>query len=224
MQQDIRSLASITTYVEARIKEFNAIVSKGGLRRKHIFLASGGFQNPTETGPIFSNGLGSWNGEVSTSFRTKVWGSVRWVPNRASPLDLSKLTAFNEACKIVLDLKAPDPATIWEAIPFSWLSDYFLNVGDALQAIQDTDKVLPTDICIMRHRTVTRVTKGIQKPEEDYPWLRQNSISAGKAIYDSKIRTVVNPTSLGDLLSFRIMSKGQAINLIALLASLSRFK
>jgi len=222
--QDIRKLAMLTSLIESRIAEFNAIISKGGLRRSGIYLSSAGYQNPIETGPIFSNGLGSWNGQVSASFRTKVWGSVRWVPNRASPVDLSKLTSFNQACKTVLDLRLPDPATIWEAIPFSWLADYFVNVGDTLSAIQDTDKVLPTDVCIMRHREVTLEIKGIVKPEEDYPYRRQNSISSGKTVYDWKLRNVVVPDSLGDLLSFRIMSKGQATNLIALLASLSRFR
>jgi hypothetical protein len=224
MMQDIRSLAAITTAIESRISEFNAIVSKGGLRRSGIFLVTSGDSLPEATTAIFSNGLGSWFAKVNISFRTKVWGSVRWVPNRTSPVDLAKLTSFNEACKTVLDLRYPDPATIWEAIPFSWLSDYFLNVGDVLNAIQDTDKVLPVDICLMRHRTVTRESIGIVHPENDYPYRRANSVSPGKTVYDRKLRNVVTVDSLGDLLSFGIMSKGQATNLIALLASLSRFK
>jgi hypothetical protein len=115
-------------------------------------------------------------------------------------------------------------AVIWEAIPFSWLVDYFVNVGDALSAIEDTDKVLPVDICIMRERRITSVTKGIRKPEDDYPYLRKNSISGGLVDHVWKTREVVHPDSVGDLLSFGFMSKAQATNLLALLMSLARFR
>ncbi len=221
---DIKDLASITTTIENKILEFNKLLEKGGSRRRK-FLNFGSDSGPEYDFPTHSlSGLGTWYGTVNTTFTSKVWGSVRWVPNRTSPIDLHKLTSFNEAMKIVLDLRVPDASTIWEAIPFSWLVDYFVNVGDALSAIEDTDKVLPVDICIMRERRITSVTKGIRKPEDDYPYLRKNSISGGLVDHVWKTREVVHPDSVGDLLSFGFMSKAQATNLLALLMSLARFK
>jgi hypothetical protein len=221
---DIKDLASITVTIENKIKEFNKLLEKGGSRRRK-FLNNGSDSGPEYVFPTHSiSGLGTWYGTVNTTFTSKVWGSVRWVPNRTSPIDLKLLTNFNEALKIVLDLRVPDASTIWEAIPFSWLVDYFVNVGDALQAIEDTDKVLPVDICIMRERRVTSVTAGIPKPEEDYPWRRKNSITGGVVDHVWKTREVVSPDSVGDLLSFGFMSKAQATNLLALLMSLARFK
>jgi hypothetical protein len=138
---------------------------------------------------------------------------------------VSKLAAFNESCKIVLDLQRPDASSIWEAIPFTWLVDYFLNVGDALHAVENTDKVLPTDICIMKHRVVTVEYVGIVPGNTPGDlWQRNESFSAGKTTYDVKLRETANPTSASDLLSFGFMSKGQATNLIALIASLTRFR
>jgi hypothetical protein len=223
-KRDIKALADITMSIERRIREFNDLVTKGGIRRR-INLASGSDNASEYTYPVRSNGQGVWYANVNSTYHSKVWGTVRWVPNRTSPIDLSKLTSFNEAMKIVLDLRKPDASTIWEAIPFSWLVDYFLNVGDTLQALEDTDKVLPTEVCLMRHRTVitTAVGTGLESPG-GYPWSRDESMSSGKVTYDIKLRKVVEPDHLGDLLSFGIMSKGQATNLIALLLSLARFK
>lgn len=220
---DIRTLASITKSIENRIKEFNDIVEKGGSRRR-VYLTSSGETTPEYTQSIYSSGMGEWSGKVVTSYKTKVWGSVRWVPNRANPIDFSQLSDFNEAMKVVLDLRVPDASTIWEAIPFSWLVDYFANIGDTLQAIEDTDKVLPTDVCIMREHVVTTRTIGIPKNVEDYPWRRDNSISDGLVTHRVLHRNVVSPDSLGDLLSFGFMTKRQATNLFALLLSLNRFK
>lgn len=221
--RDIRTLASITTSIENRIKEFNDIVEKGGSRRR-VYLTSGSEVAPETIQSIHSSGLGEWTGKVTTSYKTKVWGSVRWVPNRANPIDFEQLTRFNEAMKVVLDLRVPDASTIWEAIPFSWLVDYFTNVGSTLQAIEDTDKVLPTDVCIMREHVVTTTTIGIPKAVEDYPWRRDNSISNGEVVHHVLHRNVVVPDSLGDLLSFGFMTKRQATNLFALLLSLNRFR
>lgn len=223
LMADIRTLAKITKSIESRIREFNQIVEKGGLRRR-VKLTSSGYQNAKYTTPIYSSGLGVWYGDVTPSFKTKVWGSVRWVPNRASPIDLHGLANFNEACKIVLDLKAPDFSTIWEAIPFSWLVDYFLNVGNVLQAVENSDKVLPTDICIMRRRTIDVPCSLSTVPPSTSTWKKESKGTAGIVRHEVLLRETVNPNELGDLLSFGFMTKGQATNLLALLFSLRRFK
>jgi hypothetical protein len=222
MMNDIRTLASITTAIESRIKEFNSIVQTGGLRRR-VFICQGSHVD-SSTGTIYSAPSISRTADMTTTYTSKVWGSVRWVPNRASPIDLTKLATFNEACKIVLDLQRPDPSTIWEAIPFSWLVDYFLNVGNALKAVERSDLVLPTDICIMKHRIAKTVYKG--NPYVNVPGPQQYSehFDNGFTVYDRKYRETQNPNSAKDLLSFGFMTKGQATNLMALLFSLNRFR
>lgn len=220
---DIKTLSGITTAIESRIREFNSLLEHGGLRRR-ISLSSGSTSRDEGWVPLYSNGWTSAWSRPHTSWKSKVWGSVRWKPNRDSPIDLTTLASFNEACKIVLDLQVPDASTIWEAIPFSWLVDYFLNVGDSLQALENTDKVLPYDICIMRERTVVTSASVYGGVEVDWRnrWTTRNS--DGKVTHTYKLRSVINPTGVGDLLSFGIMSKGQATNLLALLLSLARFR
>jgi hypothetical protein len=49
-------------------------------------------------------------------------------PLRMSPSDLHSLSRNQ-----VLGLRV-NPADIWDAIPWSWLIDYFINIGDVLEA------------------------------------------------------------------------------------------
>jgi hypothetical protein len=224
MMGDIRTLASILSSVESRIREFNSIIEYGGLRRrKH--LASGGSSGSTSDITVNSNyGYGSFVAKQQTSFRTKVWGTVRWVPNRLEPIDVEQLSSFVTNLKIVLDLQVPDPSTVWEAIPFSWLVDYFLNIGDVLQAVEGSDKVLPSEICLMRRRQVKISADLKNGPPSSGAHTKTSSGSSGMVIHDLLNREVVENPGIEELLSFGFMTKSQAQNLLALLMSLARFR
>lgn len=221
--EDMKTLAKITTAVEIRIREFNKLLAKGGITRRKR-LQSGGDSFPPSTQSVFSNSMVEIHADVSYSFRTKVWGSVRWVPDRLDTVEIDKLTQFNKALLIALDLQVPDASTLWEAVPWTWLVDYFVNVGDVLQAIEASDLVIPTEICLMRHRTVTTISKPKGGGVSDTFDLKVYSGTAGTVTHDIKLRNVVSADDIGDLLSFGFMSRTQAANLLALLASLSRFR
>lgn len=130
--------------------------------------------------------------------------------------------------KYALDLGTPDASTIWELIPFSWLVDYFVNIGDTLTALEQSDVVEPYDICIMRTRTVDTSLQ-----MESAWW--HNSVyqgsyyavgsSEGRISITHKLRKVKpTPTGYLSLLRFGFLSEAQALNLTALLLTLTRFK
>lgn len=223
MMRDIRTLTGITREIERRIAEFNSLVSKGGLRRR-VKLHTKAAQKLAGPYQAWSTHGLSFTANTTTTYKTSIWGSVRWKPARPTGIDISKLTSFNEAAKIVLDLGAIDASTIWEAIPFSWLVDYFLNVGDTLQALENTDTVVPYDICIMRKRETWSSNVLIQQTNTSWPWTREYASRGGTVYQSFKLRTVKTVSGLSDLLSFGIMSDRQALNLLALLLSLARFR
>jgi hypothetical protein len=187
-----------------------------------VFIASRK-TSTSSTSTFYSNFLGSFGGQVKTQYQTKVWGSVTWRPKRDKLLEVQALTDFNSAVKQVLDLEAPDPDTVWEAIPFSWLVDYFINIGEVLKAVESSDLVIPTDICIMRERHITT----------DAIWNVSNSVKGAEPVRvfsckDGRVETIVkNRTTpvvsgIADLLHFGFLSQSQAYTLFALLASLRR--
>lgn len=222
MLQDIKTLSTITEAVEARVHEFNDLISAGGSRRR-VFVSE---KTTREDGSstFFSSFLGSWGGPVHTEYRSKIWGSVHWHPQRDKLLEVQALTDFNNAVKHVLDLDEPDPSTVWEAIPFSWLVDYFINIGDSLKAVENTDLVIPSDLCIMRERFVTTTAKWNltnslpgDEPIRDYSGHRDGRVDI---VY--KLRELPLVSGVSDLLHFGFMTKKQAATLLALLASLRR--
>lgn len=229
LMQDIRTLYNITREIERKINELNSLISRGGLRKK-VFLGRKSWTEPNNLEYSgwsgFSKGFQYW---IRPTYTSKVWGTVRWRPSRLTPIETAKLASVNNAIRLVLDLKAVDLSTAWEMIPFSWLVDYFLNVGSALQAVEGKDKVEPYDICLMRTRTIKTYANVVPRS-----W--HNSVSGGlqyttttnNGSYSATIKlrktNILPPQSSSSLLSFGIMSRGQATNLVALLLSIARFR
>lgn len=223
MMQDVKAMVNITRSIESRIREFNSLIKEGGLRRK-ITLQKNHRSFTSPGGSAWSSyGISMSFSHVNTSASTHVYGSVRWRPKRGKEIDIAQLVAFNEAAKVVLDLQAPDPSTIWEVIPFSWLVDYFVNIGPTLQALERSDLVEPYDICIMRHRKVSTTTY-LQKGDTPVSGMIVSVKGQdGQVDQEFKLRKVVSaPGGYTSLLSFGILSETEAVNIIALLWALKR--
>lgn len=158
--RDVRTLHGITVALERRIRELNSLGKHGGLRRK-VDLAIDRFDS-YEANRVIQSTYGTtvkanctWTGEY---YR---YGSVRWKWTRDN-VDLTPLAAFNTAVKKVFDLEEIDPHTMWNMIPFSWLVDYFINIGDYLQIQDGLAQVTPYDICIMRRYRALEVAQPIE--------------------------------------------------------------
>jgi len=218
--QDIKTLSTITTAIENRVKEFNALISSGGSRRR-VFISKRKVSVSQENETFFSSGYGSWGGDSQVSYSSKVWGSCTWRPQRDKLVEVEALATFNQAVRSVLDLEFPDPSTVWQAIPFSWLIDYFTNIGTELAAVEHNDLVIADNICIMRERHIDvvskwRLTDSFGEPRRTYHG------ESGEVNIVMKNRTIHEMPYEGDLLKFGFMNRAQAITLIALLASFSR--
>lgn len=83
-----------------------------------------------------------------TKSRTsKVWGSVRWKPTVLPPGGRSPtdLEVYKAALGLDITLE-----TIWDAMPWSWLVDWFTSAGDFLGAYKNTIPATFSNVCIMR--------------------------------------------------------------------------
>lgn len=211
LESDIKSLAKITETIEQRIHEFNSLVKKGGLRRKiHLFSDS---HSTSESNKIMWSTFGlTIRGDVKSTYKTKIWGTVRWRPKKKDLIPTEKLEVFNLAVRQVFDLEAPDAATIWEVIPFSWAIDYFTTLGDTLKGLEASELVEPYDLCIMWERSVESVGTPLTFPDtvsvEGY---RNKRTVRDRAYYATN--------GIGELLRFGLISENQAVTLTALIAS-----
>lgn len=155
---DIKTLAGITKALESRMKEFESLRLHGGLRR--TVLLDRGAHSASATHVPLSTVYGvSVYGDCQNSQAIEVWGSVRWYPTEDYSRSLSKLSNFNLAVNAIFDLDVLDPETLWQASPFTWLVDYFEDIGGFLTANANRALVEPRDICIMRrHRSRDQYT------------------------------------------------------------------
>lgn len=143
---DLGKMLDFGDHWDKKSKEIERLHSKGGLRR-NVTLARN--ENVTvKPSYIVESSVGTWYSHFTESHKTKLWGSVRWIPTDRPQGTGHKdpMLAFRAALGLDVTM-----STIWEALPWSWLIDYFGNIGDYLMAHRNTVPAEPTRICIMRY-------------------------------------------------------------------------
>jgi hypothetical protein len=159
--KDLRKLQQFQMNVDRRVEEINKLHSGTGLRRR-ITLSEGVSKSSDNSVTVHSvNCTVRCKMEQTTSW--KRWGTVRWTPD--APIPSTKGAVEAQALKAVLGIGL-DAGNIssaaWEAIPWSWLIDWFANVGEYLQTHNNTVPASPGGIAIMETvnstKTFTRTT------------------------------------------------------------------
>lgn len=148
-ERDIRTLAKITNEIVSRVREFESLGAHGGLRRK-VALPSNQITEDSII-PIHS----SWGIHVDSQrtarYVVKRYGTVRWRPTASFDAYLRQCDKGLLALREVLDLSGElRPDTFWEMVPFSWLADYFIGIGDFLAASRGEGFIEPFDLVICR--------------------------------------------------------------------------
>lgn len=136
----------------------------------------------------------------TTTHREKVWYSSKYkyyTPNISSPLWTARATA-------ALFGALPTPALLWEAMPWSWLVDWFGNVGDVISNLSPgaVDNLIFDNQCVMRNIT-EEITDSINASWGKYSF-GKHSMAAGSCsltyTYKSEIKCRVgggNPFGFG---------------------------
>nr|UJQ85480.1 MAG: putative maturation protein [Leviviridae sp.] len=77
----------------------------------------------------------------------KKWGACRWIPTVSTPPRTdTELQALALRLTFGLDISF---STLWEAMPWSWLIDWFSNVGDLMSLSRNTVPVRHDGSCVM---------------------------------------------------------------------------
>jgi hypothetical protein len=150
-------------------------------------------------------------------------GYIRYVPTLATfeenLLPLEPVEHFNIALRHVLDLDELDPDTIWEAIPFSWLVDYFYEIGPYLEATNNDFKLKIEEL------TLTKASKEIVTtiPKTWSSKVDAMQKTQGQAIQYRVKRKAWNNFDFLDLRpNWNLLNPSQITTILALLASRSK--
>lgn len=149
---DLRKMMEFQSRVDKRVKELRHLYSSGGMKRT---LRSGLDSATASFGARNVNAVTASQAtiRVNLSVLTKreCWATVRWTPTHV-PRDLTDAKLQKEAFRLVYGLNI-QPRYLWDAIPWSWLVDWFANIGDYVSSYSNVVPAVSSVPCIMRKTT-----------------------------------------------------------------------
>lgn len=146
--RDIRKMFDFKNDVDRRVNELERLYAKGGLKRRISNLDDCGAEAGDVNQVITSNFAGTTRGNRGAVTRRKTWGTVRWLPTTL-PSYVTDESKRKLANRLVFGLNA-QPAHIWNALPWSWLIDWFSNTGDFINSFSCVVPAVSSHVCIMR--------------------------------------------------------------------------
>lgn len=142
---DLRKLMNFRKDVENRIKLFQKFAEEGSMLRKvQLYKSTISEEKGTN---VTTNSSPSWATVNHTLVRhtttRTTWGYVRWTPEA----DFSKIAGNKDALQraaidAVYGLKI-DYVTAWNLFPWSWLADWFSNIGEWLEGHRRVVPIIP---------------------------------------------------------------------------------
>lgn len=161
---DLLKLTGFAEAYENKRKQFTKLLKTGTLRRRVNIDSQSAVEVLAEA--FHSSGFSSKGSTVRKTTADR-WGVTRWEaslhPPESEPSQVELVRAT-----LGLDLT---PAQIWAAMPWSWMIDYFADIGSYLDAHRNTIPVRCEKAVVMT-RTTTIVTRSIS---ETSPWIRGGS-------------------------------------------------
>lgn len=146
--RDAQKLVKFTETVHKRIEEFERLKGPTGLRRT-IDLDS--LTNTVSNNIVMNSFMVYVERQCETIAKREIRGHARYVPG----VDFSKINQREMvalAKRAVLGITV-DPSTLWEAMPWSWLVDWFTNMSEFLKAHRNLIPATCIGTWLMRHTT-----------------------------------------------------------------------
>lgn len=143
---DVAKILDFVDLFDKRVTQINALYDKGGLKRNRTVWTStvGPFIDPSYT--LNSQG-GLVHARYTVKSEYKKWVAVRWTP--LDRINIPSSAEQVEKARYLVHGWRIDPFDIWNALPWSWLVDYFSNVGDFLGACSNTAGNQLSSCCVM---------------------------------------------------------------------------
>lgn len=175
---DLQSSLKFMDRANSRVDDWNGMSRPGGASKNAtIYNQTSEWDHPSTS---YCTGVYGAQAQYTTRLSTqrKEWGSVNWVipknrlPPRASPEYLYQASQLANGLQLT-------PDTLWQAMPWSWMIDWFSNIDDSIKLSYNVVGAQSGRYCVMDW---TRVQCHV---ESGYPGF---SPSSG-AYYETKRRT-----------------------------------
>lgn len=152
---DVQDIMDYQNLVGNRLREIANLRDGNGIRRR-INLGFTQVPGPESIQNISSITRLVIDARVQLHASRRIWGTVRWRPDPNKRVPDTDARKVMEARRAVYGLNV-DLSTAYNLMPWSWLVDYFSNVGDLIDATRNDVGAVPGNTNIMVHTMYTRV-------------------------------------------------------------------
>lgn len=159
---DVRKMLSFQDAVDKRVRDLKKLQNGTYTRKRSLFEDS---RTQTTSSFVLFSDRDIWRARRVRTTTLNVWGYAKWSLTEKLPETDAELRRL--ADRAVHGLYV-NPAAAWELIPWSWLIDWFSNVGDILHAKRNLIPAQPTVVRICEHRQTTDNFTLTSKPSGAY--------------------------------------------------------
>jgi hypothetical protein len=156
---DLNKMFNFQKAVDQRSKELQRLYSKGGLKRR---MSLGSAHTEGQGLITMESGIGlTIYSKYSKFTSVDSWGTIRWLPTGLPPWTSQDGKYIDEARHLVSGFTINGlNAGAWDLLPWSWITDWFSNTGEFMQANLNSIPVRNTPMNIMtRTTTLTNYTR-----------------------------------------------------------------
>ncbi|UJQ85296.1 MAG: putative maturation protein [Alehxovirus faecivivens] len=149
---DLKKVLDFQGQVDKKVNELHRLYQSGGLHRKMNLQRYTDTKDDSQT--IFSSFGTTLTVRRQAIVEAERWGSVRYLPTSLPPKNERAYRQLAVRLVYGLDLS---PSSVWEALPWTWLADWFGNVGDYLVRFNNLVPLVASTPCIMERYTQTTI-------------------------------------------------------------------
>lgn len=159
---DLRTISKFTKAVQARFNELRKLGERKWVG-KSVSLGSSRVTSPGESVMVHSEGCYVSGNRYVTTTRQE-WASIRW--KLLVSLPPTVMGKFELADRLVNGITSYETLQMaWELTPWSWLTDWFVGLGDWITANNNTIPAIASGFCWMATDTAISQYRIISKPQ-----------------------------------------------------------
>jgi len=159
----------------------------------------------------FDSFLYNWYASAEDTFTTEKWCVSHW---KTDPYHFDSILQGVTKGRLIRQYLGLDVniAHIWDAMPWTWLSDWFVNIGDMIHIHANRFGIHFDEACVMEHNRAERVIT--PRPRSGF--------TTGQAVIvdERKSRLVVGPSLLPS--GFNYLNPNQLVTLASLKVTRAR--
>lgn len=201
LANDIRRFLKVADQLAKRLERIRQARSNYGLVRKYLppdrWETHQFTDEPVDYAEILNDRFGV---KASGTVTIERWATIKWTPD-FDPLGVPDTDeGLLRLAKRAVFGGTVDGATLWQAMPWSWLIDWSSNMGDYLASKRNIVGASPGEICLMKKTTINSSSYLYRKDQVDLPdytrrWTMVNSPS--KVAFVRKERLIdVKPAAI----------------------------